>query len=173
MINNLKNKFFKNKNHSKVYLIGLITLILDQITKLLIMNNLILGQEIKIIPNFFSLLYVTNTGAAFSSFSNYTSLLIIASVFCIALVMTIIDREEYKNKFTVISLGILIGGMLGNLLDRIFYKNVIDFISLTFFSYKFPVFNVADICITLGVTIYLLINLKDEYFAFKDKIERK
>ena len=57
--------------------------------------------------------------------------------------------------------------MISNLIDRVFYKNVIDFLSFTIFSYKFPVFNIADIGITIGVFLYLLVNLKEEILSKK------
>ena len=165
------NKGDTRKKHIiKLYLVVLLIIILDQISKLIVMNNLILGKELEVIPNLFSLFYVTNTGAAFSSLKDQTTLLIIASVFCISLVATIIYKEKLENKWKLISLSLLMGGMIGNLIDRIIYKEVIDFLSITIFSYKFPVFNIADICITCGVFIYLFLSINEEIRAKEKKI---
>ena len=110
-----------------VYSISFIVLILDQIIKLIITNTMTLHQEITIIPNFFSLYYVENPGAAFSILGNQT-----------------------------LSLGMIVGGTIGNLFDRILYKVVIDYLAFDIFSYSFPVFNLADIAITTGAALLLL-----------------
>ena len=167
MINKLKNI---SKNHLVLYIISLVVIIVDQLTKFLVVSNMNIANEIEIIHNFFSIFYVTNTGAAFSSFRDQTTLLIIVSIFCIAIINAIIQREKFNYKLSVISLGLLLGGMIGNLIDRVIYKNVIDFLSFNIFGYKFPVFNIADICITLGVFIYIGINLIEEIREKKKKI---
>jgi len=167
MINKLKNI---SKNHLVLYIISLVVVIVDQLTKFLVVTNMNIANEIEIIHNFFSIFYVTNTGAAFSSFRDQTTLLIIVSIFCIAIINAIIQREKFNYKLSVISLGLLLGGMIGNLIDRVIYKNVIDFLSFNIFGYKFPVFNIADICITLGVFIYIGINLVEEIREKKKKI---
>lgn len=161
MIKRIKDILHKISN-KQIYLISFIVALIDQITKSLIIHNLILAKETVIIPNFFSLIYVTNTGAAFSSLSNKTSLLIIMSLFCLALIMTIIQKEKNNSILKTTSLGILVGGIVGNLIDRIVHRHVIDFIAITILKYKFPVFNVADICITCGVFIYVIITFIEE-----------
>lgn len=161
------NKLKEKVPNYKIYLISILVLLIDQITKIIVMNNMQLGQEIKIIRNFFSLIYLTNTGAAFSTFENQRLFIIIISIFCTSLIISLMQRENNMTKLKVLSFGILIGGMFSNLIDRVFYKHVIDFISFTFISYKFPVFNIADVGITIGVFIYLLINIREEMLSKK------
>ena len=161
------NKLKEKIPNYKIYLISILVLLIDQITKVIVMNNMNVGQEIKILKNFFSLIYLTNTGAAFSTFENQRLFIIIISLFCTALIVSLMQKEKNMTKLKVLSFGILIGGMFSNLIDRVFYKHVVDFISFTFFSYKFPIFNIADIGITTGVFIYLLINLKEEILSKK------
>ena len=139
-----------------IYSISFIVLSLDQIIKVLIINNMSLHQEIKIIPNFFSLYYVENPGAAFSILGNQTLLLIIISVICLILIKEYIKKEKDFTKLSIISLGMIIGGTIGNLFDRILYKAVIDYLSFNIFEYSFPVFNLADIAITVGAGLLLL-----------------
>lgn len=153
-----------NKNHLIILIISILVIFIDQATKYLIVKNMDIATSIDLIPNFFSLFYVTNSGAAFSSMSGRTGLLILISLLCLGFIISIILKEKYNHKLTTISLGILLGGMLGNLIDRIIYHNVIDFISFKIFSYHFPVFNIADICITCGVIIYIFLNFMDEKF---------
>ena len=157
-MNKLKEK---NPNY-KVYLISILVIFIDQLTKILVMINMNLGTEIKIIPNFFSLIYLVNNGAALSTFQNQRALIIIVSLFCMALIVSLMQREKNMTKLKTISFGILIGGMLSNLIDRVFYKHVVDFISFTIFNYKCPIFNIADIGITVGVLIYIIINIYEE-----------
>ena len=147
------------KNLLIVYSIGMITVLLDQLSKFIVTKSLDIAEEIDIIPGILSILNIKNTGAAFSSFTGQRVFLILISILCITLIMNLIRKEKYENYLKHISLGILIGGMVGNLIDRIFFGGVIDFISVTIFGYKLPVFNIADIGITIGVAIYMIISI--------------
>ena len=155
---------------SFIYSISFIVLLLDQIIKLVVMNNMELHQEIKIIPNFFSLYYVENPGAAFSILGKQTLLLIIVSVVCLILIKEYIKKEIELSNLSIISLGMIIGGTIGNLFDRILYKAVIDYLAFDIFKYSFPVFNLADIAITVGAGLLLLSYLIDNFK--KKKISR-
>ena len=144
------------KNREYIYKLTCIFLIIDQLIKFIISHTLKLYQSIPIIKNFFSITYVQNTGAAFSILEDNTSFLIIISVIFIILLDRYIKKEESYNIITSISLGMLMGGIFGNLLDRIIYHSVIDFLDFNIFSYSFPIFNFADICITVGIFIYAI-----------------
>lgn len=159
------NKIKEKIPNYKIYLLSILVIIIDQITKLIIMNNMKIGEEIVVIKKFFSILYVTNTGAAFSILENSTTLIIIISLFCLALIVSLLKKEKDITPIKIISFGILIGGMISNLIDRVFYKNVVDFLSFNIINYRFPVFNIADIGITIGVFLYLLVNLKEEILS--------
>ena len=156
---------------SFIYSISFIVLLLDQIIKLVVMNNMNLHQEIKIIPNFFSLYYVENPGAAFSILGNQTMLLIIVSVVCLILIKEYIKKDKEFSNLSIISLGMIIGGTIGNLFDRILYKAVIDYLAFDIFKYSFPVFNLADIAITVGAGLLLLSYFIDNFK--KKKISRE
>ena len=149
------------KNKKLIYTIALITVLLDQVIKYLVMNNMALHQEIKLIPNFFSLYYLKNTGAAFSILGNKTILLILVSIFCLIIIKNSVKKLKRTNTLNIISLGIMTGGIIGNLFDRVLYKSVIDYLSFNIFNYSFPVFNLADIGITVGA-ILLIIDLMIE-----------
>lgn len=148
----------------EIYKITSIVLIIDQFIKLIIKNNIKLENQIEIIPKFFSIYYVENTGAAFSILSNNTTLLIIISVVIILLLDNLIKKEKTFNNLATFSLGIIIGGIFGNLIDRILYRAVIDYLSFTILNYNFPIFNLADIGITIGVILLIISMLK------KDKV---
>lgn len=145
------------KNKNKVYLTSVLVLLIDQIVKLLIKTNMNLNEEISIIPNFFSIQYLKNTGAAFSILENQTILLAITSIICISVIIYYLKKEENLTTAMYLSFGLVLGGILGNLIDRIVYQGVIDFLSFQIFNYNFPVFNIADIGITIGVLLLIII----------------
>lgn len=152
----------KNK---QVHIFTTITFLLDQIIKIVIIKNMELYSTIKVIPKFFSIYYVKNTGAAFSILENNTLLLIILSVIVLVFINHYINNDKTLNKKSIILLAIISGGIYGNLIDRIIHKGVIDYLSFTIFKYQFPIFNLADIAITLG-TLGLIIIL---FFAKQEE----
>ena len=139
-----------------IYTIASIILLLDQLIKVIVVNNMELHQEIKIIKNFFSIYYVKNTGAAFSILGNQTLLLIVVSCLCLILIKEYIKKEKNITTISMTSLGLIVGGTLGNLFDRIIYHAVIDYLSFDIFKYSFPVFNLADIAITIGTFLLVI-----------------
>ena len=153
----------KMKVRNDIYKIGVLVLVFDQIAKILVQRCMNLYQEIQIIPHFFYLCYVKNSGAAFSILEDATLLLIIISVIFILLIDNTIKKEHQNlTRLSKISIGMILGGIFGNLIDRILYRSVIDFLSFQFGSYHFPIFNIADIGITVGMTILIIEMLKKE-----------
>ena len=154
-------------NKNKIYYITSLVLLIDQIIKIIVNNCMRLFDEIKIIPNFFSIYYVKNTGAAFSILEDNTTLLIFITVIFILIIHKFIKKEKNFTKLSTISLGMVLGGMFGNLIDRIIHHGVIDYLSFNIFGYGFPVFNFADIGITVGVSLMIL----DMILEKKEKVK--
>ncbi len=150
------------KNRQEIYKITSIILMLDQLIKLIINNTMTLHQEITIFPKFFSLFYTKNTGAAFSILENNTTLITIFTIIIIYITDKFIKKETSFNKLSTISLGLVMGGIFGNLIDRIIHHGVIDYLSFSLINFKFPVFNLADICITMGVFFLFISLLRDK-----------
>lgn len=140
----------------KVYIIALISLIIDQIVKILVSNYLILGQTTKIINNFFYLTYVQNTGAAFSILIGYRYILIIITLIFLYYLYKYTKKQTNSNKLAILSHGLLLGGIIGNLIDRIIYGYVIDYLDFMIFNYNFPIFNLADTFIVIGCIILVI-----------------
>ena len=140
----------------KVYIIALISLIIDQIVKILVSNYLILGQTTKIINNFFYLTYVQNTGAAFSILIGYRYILIIITLIFLYYLYKYTKKQTNPNKLAILSHGLLLGGIIGNLIDRIIYGYVIDYLDFMIFNYNFPIFNLADTFIAIGCIILVI-----------------
>ncbi len=144
------------------YIIAFLFFIIDLISKLLISNLLELGKSIKIINNFFYITHVRNFGAAWSILEDQRILLLIISVIVLFLINKFMNKEEL-SKLENISYGMIIGGIIGNLFDRIIYSYVIDFIDFRIFGYNYPVFNLADTFIVIGIIIMVIITIRKEY----------
>lgn len=142
-------------------IIGVLFTILDQLSKWIISNVIELGKNIQVIPSLFHITYVQNTGAAWSILEGNRLFLIIISLVALFIVYKFFLKGNF-TKLKSIGYGILIGGIIGNLIDRIIYGYVIDFISVYIGSYAFPVFNIADIGIVIGACIIIYILYKED-----------
>lgn len=122
------------------------------------MNLMTLGQSIKVIPSFFYLTYIQNDGAALNILSGDTFILITISLIALLYIIKLVITSKDNSMFQTIIYSLLISGILGNVIDRIFYGKVIDFLDFHIFSYNFPVFNFADTFIVIGA-ILLVVNI--------------
>lgn len=142
----------------------IIIIILDQLIKGLIISKLY-NNTIVLIPKILNLTYVENTGAAFGIGSSSTAMFIIVNAIIIGLIIYFIHSKKGEiSKIILFALHLILAGGIGNLIDRIFKGFVVDYIDINPI-FKFPVFNLADICITIGCTIiviYLITNIIEE-----------
>lgn len=145
----------------KVYILAIAIFIIDQISKALISTYLKLNESIVVIKDFFYLRYINNTGASWGILSNSRILLIILSLIAIVILIRYMYNFK-KNKLNLVGFGFLLGGILGNLADRLLYGYVKDFLDIIIFNYDFPVFNIADIFIVLGVIILIISIIRGE-----------
>jgi signal peptidase II len=135
-----------------IFLIVLLVVALDQATKYLIMANLSVYDSKEIFP-FLHIVHVRNTGAAFGMFKSLGStFFIILSVFAMIFIIYLFEKRTY-NTF---GLSLILGGALGNLIDRVFYGKVVDFIDFSIGSFHWPAFNVADSSLTIGIAVILV-----------------
>lgn len=144
----------------KIVGISTIIIILDQLIKYLISNKIELNESIEIINYFFSITYVQNIGAAWNILSGNRWLLIMIGMISLIAIYLYFIKDKKLKKIEVITYSILIGGIIGNLIDRIVYGYVIDYLSFNIFGYHFPVFNLADICIVVSVFLMIMIEIK-------------
>ena len=145
----------------RIILISTLTLILDILTKQLVINLMIENQSISLIKDFFSLTYAKNTGVAFSFLEGNVSLIIIITSIIILLILKYI-KDIVKNKYEIICYGLIIGGAIGNLIDRICYGYVIDFLDFNLFGYPFPIFNIADTAIVIGIFSLIILSFIED-----------
>ncbi len=143
------------------YLIALAIILLDQATKQVIVRTLRLGQGIPVIPNFFDIVFVLNPGAAFSFLATLpdsvrTPFFIIISVTAVILIIFYRTRHLQRHALASVSLALILGGAVGNLIDRLRYGMVVDFLLVHVYQYHWPAFNVADSAISVGVMMMVL-----------------
>lgn len=130
-----------------VIVVAVLTVI-DQLTKYVAVNTVKINGPKEFLFGLFQFRYVENTGAAFSSFSDNTTLLTVLTVIILCICLILLLSRKFKNMFINICLMLVISGGLGNVIDRILYGFVVDFIEPLFID--FAVFNFADCCITVG-----------------------
>ena len=139
----------------KLYKISVITIIIDQLIKLFVKTNI--TKDIVIIPKIFKITNVINTGAAFSILKNNNTLLILITIIILVLLNYYIKKNNIENDY--FELGIILGGIVGNLFDRLLYNGVIDYIEIS----NFPVFNLADSLIVLGIILLIIKEFKKDF----------
>lgn len=145
-----------------ILFLGIIFVIIDQVVKAILSSKMIINQTFIVIRNFFSITLAHNTGAAFSIFSNGSFLLIIIGILALIGLIIYIKKLEYIDDLDIFTYSLLIGGITGNLIDRIVHGYVIDYLSFNFGEYYFPIFNFADMCIVLSVLIILFRMIKED-----------
>lgn len=146
--------------------LSFVIIVLDQWTKLHVMETMRLHESIPVIPNLFSITYIRNPGAAFGFLSSSSSsfrfvFFGITSVFALGLLGTILVRMPAEEWMGQLSVAGILGGAIGNLLDRLRYGEVIYFLDFYVNGYHWPAFNIADSAITVGVCFLIL------HFAFE------
>lgn len=137
-------------------ILTMVFLIIDVISKLVVSNLMNVNDSILIIKDFFHITYVRNTGAAWSIFSGETLGLIIVSLIIISFIIYYILKNKPKSRMEKIGYAMILGGALGNLLDRIIYGYVIDFFDFYICGYSYPIFNLADSFIFVGVVLLII-----------------
>ncbi len=145
-----------------MYIIFIIALVvgLDQLTKQLVLANVMLNGDITVIKNFFYITYVENFGIAFGMFKNNVIFFIVMTSLISILVVYFLARSYRKDMLVSICLSLILGGAIGNLIDRIRLGYVVDFLHFSIFP---PVFNIADSAIVVGaLTLCAIILIKKD-----------
>ena len=155
----------KSKNNRKKLLVfSLLIMLLDQITKYIVLNTIAYRESFILVPNILKITLEKNTGAAFSPFSNSTLFLTFISFVVSTLLIIIIWKITPKSIFNSIALPFLLGGTLGNGIDRLLKGFVLDIFELI--PFNFPIFNVADIAINIAVLFMILGFIKTKNHSY-------
>lgn len=146
-----------------IFFLSLPLYLLDQITKGYVLVTIDPARPQNVIPGFFDLVHITNTGAAFGSFRNNNTAFIGLSILALLFVVVLLlRRQRFPDTWRDVSLALLLAGVLGNLTDRLLHGHVIDFLLFDFgshvpsFLHPWPAFNVADSCICIAVICFII-----------------
>lgn len=150
------------KGFKDILFFGIIFTIIDQVVKIILSNKMIVNQTFIVIRNFFSITLVHNTGAAFSIFENSRILLMLIGILALIGLILYIKKLEAIDDIDIFTYSLLVGGIVGNLIDRIVYGYVIDYLSFKFGEFYFPIFNFADVCIVVAILIILFRMIKED-----------
>ncbi len=143
-----------------IYIVIIIFLIIDIISKLIVSRVCTLNNSVSVINNFFSITYTHNYGGAWSLFSGSTILITVISIIVIIGIIIYLSKKKINNKIESLGYAFLLGGAIGNLIDRIIYGYVIDFLDFNIFGYNFPIFNIADMGIVIGIFLIIVIEIR-------------
>lgn len=146
----------------QVYYLAIFYFVLDQFSKALVLKNISLFESIPIIPGFFQLTYVQNKGAAWGILSRHTYLFVLFGTVAFFIINRLLGKKKKFSKIEGIGYGLLLSGIMGNLIDRLLRDYVVDFLDFHVFGYHFPVFNIADIGVVIGVLLVVVVLVKQE-----------
>jgi signal peptidase II len=141
---------------------------LDQWSKQLVLRLISPYEARIIVPDFFSLVNVPNTGAAFGSFQGNNTFFIVISIVALVVVTVLLVRQRRPDRLRDLSLALLLAGILGNLTDRLLYGHVIDFLLFNLhirYADPWPAFNVADSCISIAVVLFVVHSFRKQKSA--------
>lgn len=151
------------------YIIALVIIAIDQVTKWIVVRTMELGEQITIIENFFYLTSHRNSGAAWGILQGQMLIFYIVTVIVVIGIIYYMQTYAKESKSLAIGLSFVLGGAIGNFIDRLFHQEVVDFFDFVIFNYNFPIFNVADSALTIGVILIIIVTIIDETKVKKGK----
>lgn len=146
----------------RIGLVCIISIIVDQIIKFIIKANMNIADTINIIPNFFRITFLKNEGAAFSILSGNRLLFIFITVLVLILFYFFLLKNKKIIKTKQLLYGLLLGGIIGNFIDRILYGYVIDYLDFNIGEFNYPVFNIADSLIVISIIWLIVLSVKED-----------
>lgn len=149
------------------YFIALLVICIDQWSKWLIAKSMLIGQSIPLIPGFLYFTSSRNKGAAWSILEGQQIFFFIITIIVVVIIVYYMQKMGRSSKLLGIALGLVLGGSLGNFIDRVFRGEVIDFVHVYIGTYSYPIFNVADSSLVIGVILILI------YIFLEGKKEKK
>jgi len=148
------------KKYSKLLLISVVIVAFDQITKSIILNSLELYHSIKIIPGFFNITHIHNPGGAFGFLADQSAsvriiVFLFVSILALGFIFYFYQKTPETHKMLATGFALIFGGAIGNLIDRVRFGTVVDFLDVYIKNLHWPAFNVADSAITIGMGIFV------------------
>ena len=142
-------------------IVAIVILIIDQLTKKIITATMNIGDSYEVIPHFLNITSHRNNGAAWAILSGKMGFFYIITLIILAVLIIFYIKETKYNAFMQVAISLLFAGALGNFIDRLFNGEVVDFIDTNIFGYDFPIFNIADSSLTIGVIFVIIALVKD------------
>lgn len=142
-------------------IVAIVILIIDQLTKKIITATMNIGDSYEVIPHFLNITSHRNNGAAWGILSGKMGFFYIITLIILAVLIIFYIKETKYNAFMQVAISLLFAGALGNFIDRLFNGEVVDFIDTNIFGYDFPIFNIADSSLTIGVIFVIIALVKD------------
>ncbi|TKW75506.1 MAG: lipoprotein signal peptidase [Staphylococcus hominis] len=142
-------------------IVAIVILIIDQLTKKIITATMNIGDSYEVIPHFLNITSHRNNGAAWGILSGKMGFFYIITLIILAVLIIFYIKETKYNAFMQVAISLLFAGALGNFIDRLFNGEVVDFIDTNIFGYDFPIFNIADSSLTIGVIFVIIALIKD------------
>ncbi|UOQ47941.1 signal peptidase II [Gracilibacillus caseinilyticus] len=146
----------------RVYLIALAVILVDQVTKYLVVANMEIGDRLTVIESFFYITSHRNSGAAWGILQGQMGFFYIITIIVIGFIIFYIQKFAKESKWLGIALAFVLGGAIGNFIDRLFRKEVVDFFDVYIGSYDYPIFNIADSALVVGVIFIFIYTFFDE-----------
>ena len=142
-------------------IVAIVILIIDQLTKKIITAIMNIGDSYEVIPHFLNITSHRNNGAAWGILSGKMGFFYIITLIILAVLIIFYIKETKYNAFMQVAISLFFAGALGNFIDRLFNGEVVDFIDTNIFGYDFPIFNIADSSLTIGVIFVIIALVKD------------
>ena len=158
------------KNYYIIFASVLLLVLLDQLTKQYIVNTMDIGEKYTIIENFFLINSHRNTGGAWGILTGQMTVFYFITFVAFVLFYYLMREVDFKlKKLYSIAVILLMAGGIGNFIDRLLFKEVVDFLDFYIFGYNFPIFNVADICLVVGMIIFAYDIIMEDIIHVRDK----
>lgn len=146
----------------RYYILAVFVIAIDQFTKYLVVKNMELYEQISIIDGFFSLTSHRNSGAAWGILEGKMWFFYVITIIVIIGIIYYLHKFGKNSKLFGMALGLILGGAIGNFIDRVLNQEVVDFFDFVIFGYDFPIFNIADSALTIGVIFVIIATILDE-----------
>jgi signal peptidase II len=144
------------------YIIALVVIGIDQLTKWIIVKNMELYEQITVIKDFFYITSSRNKGAAWGILQDQMFFFYLITAVVVIGVIFYMQKFGKDSKLLALSLSLILGGAIGNFIDRIYRQEVVDFLDFIIFKYDYPIFNIADSSLCVGVILVLIATFRDE-----------
>lgn len=144
------------------YIIAMVIVVIDQLSKWIVVKTMEYGDSTAVIENFFYITSHRNQGAAWGILQGQMPLFYIITVVVVIGIIYYMQSYAKESKLLTVSLSLILGGALGNFIDRLFRKEVVDFFDFMIFRYDYPIFNIADSSLVVGVFLFIIATIIDE-----------